>query len=104
VGALLRSVVYDAVALRADLDDSPSPRRQPSEGYRGEATLETYTVSHHDSDGAPARAVLVVRTPDGRRTWTGVEDPDLLLALESQELLGSRCRLHDKGIDVIASR
>ena len=64
------------------------PRRAVAEGYAGPAELETYTVSH-DRDGAPERAFLAVLTPDGARAWTTSTDPDLMAALETEELLGS---------------
>jgi len=76
------------------------PKRQTADKHRGPSKLETYTVVHHD-DGSPARAVLVGRTPDGRRSWASDEDPDLLRALETQEMLGCAYLVHDNGIEVI---
>ena len=64
------------------------PRRAVATAYDGRGELETYTVSH-DRDGAPERAFLAVRTPDDARAWATSTDPDLLLALEAEELLGS---------------
>ncbi|MFA5883912.1 MAG: acetyl-CoA acetyltransferase [Acidimicrobiia bacterium] len=63
-------------------------RRAVAEGYEGTGTLETYTVSH-DRDGAPERAFLAVLTPDGARAWASSTDLDLMVALETEELLGT---------------
>jgi acetyl-CoA C-acetyltransferase len=54
--------------------------------YEGPGTIETYTVSHA-RDGAPERAFLAVRTIDGARAWATSTDPDLMDALETEELL-----------------
>jgi acetyl-CoA C-acetyltransferase len=55
--------------------------------YEGRGTIETYTVSHA-RDGAAERAFLAVRTPAGARAWASSTDPDLMDALETEELLG----------------
>jgi len=65
------------------------PRRAVAEAYDGPGTLETYTVSHNRT-GAPERAFLALLTPGGARTWASSSDPDLMTALETEELLGAR--------------
>jgi acetyl-CoA C-acetyltransferase len=77
------------------------PKRELVEGYSGLAKLETYTVAHRDADDLPSRAVLIGRTPDGRRSWASAEDPDLLHALETQQLVGCTYRLSHQGIEVL---
>jgi acetyl-CoA C-acetyltransferase len=42
----------------------------------------------HGRDGQPERAYLAVRTPDGARAWAASTDADVMLALETEELLG----------------
>jgi acetyl-CoA C-acetyltransferase len=56
-------------------------------GYEGPGTIETYTVSHA-RDGAAERAFLAVTIADGARAWATSTDPDLMDALETEELLG----------------
>jgi acetyl-CoA C-acetyltransferase len=72
-------------AVRPSLDDGH--RRSVAVDYEGPGTIETYTVSHA-RDGAPERAFLAVRTPDGARAWAASTDADLMHALETEELLG----------------
>jgi acetyl-CoA C-acetyltransferase len=54
--------------------------------YEGSGRIETYTVSHN-RDGSTERAFLAVRTVDGARAWATSTDPDLMDALETEELL-----------------
>jgi acetyl-CoA C-acetyltransferase len=53
----------------------------------GEVTVETYSVAY-DRGGAPQRAVVACRAPDGRRTWANVIDPDHLALLVTEEGCG----------------
>jgi len=71
-----------------------TPQRTVVEGYEGPATIETYTVSH-DRAGAREIAFVAARTPESRRTWTSTRDDDLMLALETEELLGAPVRVKD---------
>lgn len=71
-----------------------TPCRAVAPGYDGAATLETYTVAH-DRAGAPERAFAAALTPDGARTWGTSTDPDLMHALETEELLGSPVTISD---------
>ena len=72
-------------AVRPSLEGVP--RCAVADGYEGPGTIETYTVSHA-RDGASERAFLAVRTPDDARAWATSSDPDLMHALETEELLG----------------
>jgi acetyl-CoA C-acetyltransferase len=63
------------------------PQCAPDADARGEVTVETYSVSY-GRDGAPGRAVLACRTPDGRRAWANVSDPGHLEVLVTEECCG----------------
>ena len=69
-----------------------SPRRAVAPDHDGAATLETYTVAH-DRAGVPERAFAAALTPDGARTWGSSTDPDLMHALETEELLGKPVKI-----------
>jgi acetyl-CoA C-acetyltransferase len=71
--------------VRPSLDDAGAVT--VADGYEGPATIETYTVSHA-RDGQSERAFLAVRTPVGARAWAASTDPDVMDALETEELLG----------------
>ncbi len=63
------------------------PRRSVAAGYHGPVTVEAYTVAH-DRAGEPERAFVAALAPDGRRAWATSADPDLLAAMEREELCG----------------
>ena len=69
-------------------------RRAVAAADEGSGVLETYTVSH-DRGGAPDRAFLAVLTPARARVWATTTDPDLMAALETDELLGTRGSVHE---------
>ena len=64
------------------------------DGYDGEATVVTYTVTYDGMD--PVRTVAVCDTTDGRRCVAVAEDPDLAGHAVGHELVGVRVRL-DQG-------
>ncbi len=70
------------------------PQCAPDADAQGEVTVETYTVIF-DRDNAVERGVVACRTPEGRRAWATVTDPDQLAMLVTEEgcgLLGKlRC-------------
>ncbi len=68
------------------------PQRTPAGDYEGDATIETYTVVH-DRDGRPELGILALLTPDQRRTWGNVTDPDDMAGLMEQEGCGRKVRL-----------
>ncbi|NMH98774.1 hypothetical protein HF526_15890 [Pseudonocardia sp. K10HN5] len=78
--------------VQAEVD--AGPRREVVTGYRGPVTLETYTVLHGPG-GAPDRAFAAGLLADGRRTWAASTAPDVLKALETEELLGSAVAVRD---------
>jgi acetyl-CoA C-acetyltransferase len=63
------------------------PQCSPDADAAGEVTVETYTVTY-DRDGAPERAIVACRTPEGRRAWASATDPDQLAVLVTEEGCG----------------
>ena len=68
------------------------PQRTPAGDYEGDATIETYTVVH-DRAGRPELGILALLTPDQRRTWGNVTDPDDMAGLMEAEGCGRKVRL-----------
>lgn len=64
-----------------------SPRRAVVVDDQAQGALETFTVTH-DRHGEPERAVLAVLTPDGARAWGVSTEAEVMVALETEELLG----------------
>ncbi len=63
------------------------PQQSPDADAHGEVSVETYSVSY-DRTGRPDRAVVACRTPEGRRAWANVDDPDQLAVLVAEEACG----------------
>jgi acetyl-CoA C-acetyltransferase len=63
------------------------PQCSPDADAEGEVTVETYSVGY-GRDGSPTRAVVACRTPEGRRSWASVSDPDQLAVLVTEEGCG----------------
>jgi acetyl-CoA C-acetyltransferase len=72
------------------------PQCSPDSDAAGEITVETYTVSY-DRDGAPDRAIVACKTPEGRRAWAKVTDPDQLTVLVTEEGCGRLGKLRSDG-------
>jgi acetyl-CoA C-acetyltransferase len=64
------------------------------DGYRGEATVATYTVTFEGLD--PVRTVAVCDTADGRRCVAIDDDAELAEHAVVNELIGARVRV-DRG-------
>jgi len=75
---------------------SALPQCSPDADADGEVTVETYSVIYERS-GVPVRAVVACRTPDGRRAWAGVTDPDHLALLVTEEGCGRLGKLRPDG-------
>ena len=75
---------------------SALPQCSPDTDADGEVTVETYSVSYERS-GAPVRAVVACRTPDGRRAWGNVTDTDHLAVLVTEEGCGRLGKLRPDG-------
>jgi acetyl-CoA C-acetyltransferase len=75
---------------------SALPQCSPDTDADGEVTVETYSVSYERS-GAPVRAVVACRTPDGRRAWGNVTDTDHLAVLVTEEGCGLLGKLRPDG-------
>jgi acetyl-CoA C-acetyltransferase len=92
----------DPQQAQAAVDAEPHPLL--AEPADGDATVETYTVTH-DRDGAPAVGIIVARLRDGRRCWANIEQRDVLERSEREELIGAAGRVaHDaaRGINRFA--
>jgi len=61
------------------------------DGYDGDATVATYTVTYDGMD--PARVVAVCDTVDGRRCVSISADPYLAASACTEELVGTRVRI-----------
>ena len=72
------------------------PQCAPDSDAHGEVTVETYSVSF-GRDGAPERAVVACRTPEGRRAWAHVSDADHLELLVTEEGCGRLGNLRPDG-------
>ena len=62
----------------------------------GDVTLETFTVTY-DRDGAAERAIVVSATPRGTRVWANSDDPGVIDALVSSEVLPTAGRIAADG-------
>ncbi len=63
------------------------------DGYRGEATVVTYTVTYDAMD--PVRSVVLCDTSDGRRCVAISEDPELAGQAVRRELIGARVHIDE---------
>ncbi len=72
------------------------PQCAPDADAEGEVSVETYSVAF-GRDGAPERAVVACRTPEGRRAWARTTDPDDLALLVTQEGCGRLGTLRSGG-------
>jgi len=72
------------------------PQCAPDSDAHGEVTVETYSVAF-GRNGAPERAVVACRTPEGRRAWARVSDADHLALLVTEEGCGRLGTLRPDG-------
>jgi acetyl-CoA C-acetyltransferase len=73
------------------------PQCSPDADAKGEVAVETYSVSY-GRGGSPERAVVACRTPEGRRAWANVTDPDQLELLVTEEGCGRLGTLRGDGL------
>ena len=66
-------------------------RREVVAGYRGPATVAACTVLH--VRGEAAKAVALCDTPQGCRTLAVTDDSSLVMAIESEEMVGRGLRI-----------
>ncbi len=78
---------------------SALPQQASDADASGEVTVETYSVPF-GPDGSPERAVVACVTPDGRRSWASVTDPDQLALLVTEECCGRLGRLRGGVVDL----
>ena len=72
------------------------PTRRTLTQWEGTGSVEAWTVPY-DRDGAPEKAFLAVRTPDGARTWAVIDDPATAAATVVEDIAGSAVRVHQDG-------
>jgi acetyl-CoA C-acetyltransferase len=75
------------------------PQCTPDADAQGEVSVESYSVSY-GRGGAPERAVVACRTPEGLRTWANVTDPDHLAVLVTEEGCGRLGTLRGGEVDL----
>jgi acetyl-CoA C-acetyltransferase len=83
---LLGDLAEEAEAATGAVDVVPT-----LDGYRGEATVATYTVTYEGL--TPVRTVALCDTEDGRRCIAVAEDRELAATAVGDELIGTRVRL-----------
>ncbi|MCF8571300.1 acetyl-CoA acetyltransferase [Gordonia sp. HY002] len=81
--------------VQAEVDAFGSVAAQTD--FVGSARVEAYSVAH-DRAGAPERAFVAVRTPDGGRSLVGTESADLLDALIEEDQVGSGVRVDSAAV------
>ncbi|MCZ6658505.1 MAG: acetyl-CoA acetyltransferase [Gammaproteobacteria bacterium] len=79
--------------VQEEIDALPS--RECLAEYRGEVTVESYTVMYAGED--PAIAHLSCLTPKGQRVWVNSEDRDLNLAMTREEFCDRPARIDGNG-------
>jgi acetyl-CoA C-acetyltransferase len=79
--------------LQAQVD--VTPKREAVVDATGEVTVEAYSVMYKGDD--PAVGLVACRLPDGRRTWSRVEDRDTAFAMTREEFCGRSARLAEGG-------
>jgi acetyl-CoA C-acetyltransferase len=97
-GGLLTKHAFGVYSTRP-APDPPSvvrvPRAEAQVGlvsrFDGSATVEAATVAY-DRDG-PCYAIVAARTPDGGRTWARADDPKLIAAMVTEDLVGRAARI-----------
>jgi len=75
------------------LDDRTAalPTREALREHAGPVTIESFSVLS-DATGAAERVLAACRCEGGARTWATQADPELLVALEHEELCGRSAR------------
>lgn len=76
----------------------PAAMVETLDGYRGEATVATYTVTYDGTE--PARTVVLCDTADGRRCVAVSEDRSLAAHGVTNELIGARVQVHDGSFEL----
>jgi acetyl-CoA C-acetyltransferase len=72
------------------------PGRELDAGYTGPAEIEAYTIAHGRHG---PRAIVALRTPEGRRSWARSEDAAVLASLEREDAVGRAVRASaDRGL------
>jgi acetyl-CoA C-acetyltransferase len=86
------STPYQHQDLQEEVDKIPL--REALETHNGTATVEAYSVMY--AGDAPKIGFVSALTDDGRRTLAINEDPDVLIAMTTEEFCGRSVQLADK--------
>lgn len=86
----------------AQADVDALPRRTVDGDHVGPVAIEAYTVVH-DRDGAAEKALLALRTPSDGRTWGSSGEPELLVALEAGDLVGTAASIDADGVVTVTA-
>ncbi|MEQ8857732.1 MAG: acetyl-CoA acetyltransferase [Pseudomonadales bacterium] len=70
-----------------------TPRREVALDFRGDATVESYTVMY--GADCPNIGHVVCRLPDDRRAWANCEDREVLDAMTREEFCGRPVKVAD---------
>lgn len=62
--------------------------------YHGEAVITGYTITYHK--GQPQRAIAICDLPDGRRTVSHSDNPELMATIEASEFVGKTVTINDR--------
>lgn len=84
---------FQHVNVQAEIDALPSRSVLPE--YRGDATIESYTVMF--ANDAPRIGHVACRTPADERFWVNTEDPELVSAMTKEEFCGRPIRVSGDG-------
>jgi acetyl-CoA C-acetyltransferase len=87
--------------LRADLAGPAAAATDTLEvlvGYRGPATVATYTVTSTGPD--PTRVLVLADTPGGARVMAASDDPALARLAVTEELIGTAVGVEGQGFTV----
>ncbi len=82
-----RPPLLSDLALEADAATEVIDAVETMDGYRGRATVATYTVTYDGLD--PVRVLVLCDTEDGRRCLAISEDTELARRAVSSELVGA---------------
>ncbi len=88
-------IVGRTVLALAETEIDALPARECLGEYRGDATVESYTVMFSDEE--PAIAHVACLTPQGQRVWVNSQDQQLMAAMISEEFCGRRAYVDSNG-------
>ena len=79
--------------MQSEIDALPS--RECLFEYRGDATIESYTVMFSGDDAVIAHVACL--SPEGKRVWVNSEDDELMAAMTREEFCGRKAHIDGNG-------